>query len=203
VSTTEEIAPPDRKTALIRFGILAAVLIGLYVAGKLTGVLDRVDVTTLRAAVQDAGAWGFALFVALFAVGVTVQVPGAFFVAAAILAYGKTIGYAAALSGSVVAVCVSFAMVRVVGGRALTSIRRPFIRRILARLDENPIRWLVVLRIIMFVSPPLNYALALSNMKFRDYAIGSTIGLTIAMAAWTMGFDWLFNHPTISAFLFR
>jgi uncharacterized membrane protein YdjX (TVP38/TMEM64 family) len=194
-------APPKR--GYLRIAIAIALAIGLYVVARVTGVLENLDVAAMQRTVNDAGAWGFAVFVALFAVGTLLHVPGMVFVAAGMLIYGKLTGYFACLVGANVAVCASFVMVRAVGGRALTTIERPFVKRMLARLDKDPLRWLIVLRAICFISPPLNYTLALSSVRFRDYAIGSAIGLAPTMALMTFLFDWLFNNPTINAWLFR
>lgn len=191
-----------KRVVLIRVLLVLGLLVGIYAIGKASGFLDNVDVPTLRRLVDDAGAWGFLLFVALFAVGVLLQLPGMLFVATGILVYGKSLGYVACLSGAIVAVCASFAMVRVVGGQALSSIERPVVKRILKRLDKHPIRWLVVLRLVMFISPPLNYALALTRLRFRDYALGSALGLVTPMLIVTLFFDWLFTTPWIQPLLF-
>jgi uncharacterized membrane protein YdjX (TVP38/TMEM64 family) len=194
---------PSRLSPRVRIGLAVVLVIGLYVVARATGVLERLDVAAMQRMVADAGAWGFAVFVALFAVGVLLHVPGMVFVAAGMLVYGKLLGFFACLAGAIVAVCASFVMVRAVGGNALGSIRRPFLRKMLARLDQNPLRWLILLRAVLFISPPLNYALALSSVRFRDYAVGSAIGLVPTMALVTFLFDRLFNHPTIRAWLFE
>ena len=54
-------------------------------------------------------------------------------------------------------------------------------RKILDRLDERPILTVVILRLIFVMSPPVNYALALSSLRFRDYLIGSLIGLPVPL----------------------
>ncbi len=195
-------AVPKSRVPWLRLLALAAVLGGIYALGKLTGFLDEIDIHSIRRAVDDAGAWGMLLFVLLFALGVLVQVPGSLFVATGMLMYGQIVGYAVCLVGAIVAVCTSFAMVRAVGGKALAAIERPWVRRALARLERQPVRTLVVLRLIAFISPPLNYALALSTIRFRDYAIGSALGLITPMAVVAVAFEWLFRTPWARSFLF-
>ena len=71
------------------------------------------------------------------------------------------------------------------GGSALAEIESPWLRRVLSQLDTRPLRSVIVLRAIFGVAPFLNYALALSSLGFRDYIIGSIIGMAapIAIAA--------------------
>lgn len=199
---TPSSAPDDRPRSKKRLLAVVVLLIGLYLVGKYTGIIDNIDIPTIRRAVESAGGWGFAVFVAVFALGVLLQVPGMLFVGTGILVYGKSTGYLANLTGAIVAVCASFVMVRTVGGSALSGVRRPWVQRLLARLDEKPIRWLIVMRLFAFISPPLNYALALTRIRFRDYAIGSALGLIIPMAVVTLMFDWLFATPWVKSMLF-
>ena len=93
-------------------------------------------------------------------------------------------------------------MVRAVGGQALGAVQKPWIVKLLVKLDEHPVRWMVVLRSVAFISPPLNYALALTRIRFRDYALGSALGLVGPMAIVTVFFDWLFATEWVHRCLF-
>ena len=190
------------KRSKVRLLAVVGLFVGLYLIGKYTGVIDKVDIPTIQRTVESAGAWGFLVFVAVFALGVLMQVPGMVFVGTGILLYGKTTGYFANLTGAIVAVCASFGMVRTVGGQALSGVKRPWVKGVLRRLDDKPIRWLILLRLVAFISPPINYALALTRLRFRDYAIGSAIGLITPMAIVTLMFDWLFSTPWMKSMLF-
>jgi len=191
-----------QRSPLWRLLLLATVLLAIYVIGKTTGLVEQVSIQSIRSTVEEAGAWGVLLFIALFAVGVVAQVPGMLFVAAGILIWGRFYGYFVSLSGAIVAVCASFLMARAIGGEVLSAVKRPFIRKILAKLDEKPLRVLIILRLVMFISPPLNYALALSKLRFRDFAIGSALGLVTPMVVVTFALDWVFATDWAKSFLF-
>lgn len=172
---------------------LAALLIGLFAVGKLSGLTDAIDAERIRSAVKAAGPWGFALYVGVFAAGLFLHIPGMIFVAAGVLAYGKAAGFPAALFASVGSVCFSFGAVRVMAGKPLVRIERPFVRRMLGRLDSSPIKTVVALRLVLWLAPGLNYALALSSLRFRDYLLGSFLGLIVPVGAATLLFDWFFS----------
>jgi uncharacterized membrane protein YdjX (TVP38/TMEM64 family) len=190
------------KPKWARIALLVLLIGGIYVVGRTTGFLDDINIEKIRLVVNEAGPFGFLVYVGLFALGVFINVPGFVFVATAILVYGKILGGFAALIGAIVSVCVAFAMVRAVGGNAFAAIKSPRIRRMLDRLEQHPVRMMVALRTVMFISPPLNYALALSRIRFRDYALGSAIGLVIPTTVVTVAFDWLFQTPWVSKWLF-
>ena len=51
------------------------------------------------------------------------------------------------------------------------------VRAIRHEIEINEGRTVAILRAILAMAPPLNYALALTGVSLRDYVIGSAIGL--------------------------
>jgi uncharacterized membrane protein YdjX (TVP38/TMEM64 family) len=186
-----ELAPkPGRK---YRLAAAALLFVALLVAGKVTGLGDKLDVEALRVHVAQAGALGIVVYVAAFAGGLLLHMPGIAFVVAGVLLYGKVAGFALALMTGVLAVSVSFVVVRTVGGTALAQIDRPFVKKIMARLEERPITTVILLRTVFWLATPLNYALALSSVRLRDYVIGSFLGLIAPLLGITLLLEWIFT----------
>ncbi len=184
-------APAAKKRQLKwRMAGLALVLGGGFVVAWQAGWLSGVDKESIRDVVRGAGAWGVVVFTALFALAELVHVPGALFVGAAQLLWGPWLGALVGWFGCVVSVTVSFWVVRGVGGRALTEIDKPWMHKALAWLERAPLRTIVVLRAVFWVAPPLNYLLALSSVRFRDYFIGSAVGLVPAVVMIAFVLDW-------------
>ena len=61
--------------------------------------------------------------------------------------------------------------------------------RILRELDARPIMSVALLRALFQTMPALNYALAMSGIKFRAYLIGTLLGLPIPIALYCIFFD--------------
>jgi len=201
------LAPPWKRRA--RVGAALGLPVLLLLVGRALGWHEHLTIDGVRALVAGAGAWGALLFVASFCVGELVQVPGLVFVAAAVLFYGPAYGGPFAYVAALVSISVSFALVRGVAGRSPTKATEPprahderdapdgrpegLVQRLRARmkrwmghLDARPVRTIALLRLILLFSPPLNYALALSRVRFRDYLVGSALGLlppTVAAVA--------------------
>jgi uncharacterized membrane protein YdjX (TVP38/TMEM64 family) len=176
----------------VRLAAAVALFVSAWALGRGTGLHEQLDTEGVRRAVEDAGAWGLALFVGIFALGQLLHVPGLVFVAAAMFVYGRLTGTVVSLVGAVIAVTVSFVVVRAVGGQPLASLRRPFARRMLDRLDARPVTSVALLRLVFIMAPPVNYALAMSNLRLRDYVAGSGLGLLGPVTLAALLFDWLF-----------
>lgn len=181
------------RDKILRLALLAALILGLVLLGRATGLTAWLsDKEELSAFLRVIGPWGYLLFVVLFCVAELIHVPGIVFVAAGVYAYGTVTGFFLGLAAAIASVCVSFAVVRTVGGsKMMEGIERPLVRRLLAQLESRPLRAVILLRLVLFMAPPLNYALALSPVRFGDYLLGSAIGITPGIFGTAMFFGWI------------
>lgn len=176
----------------------AAALLTVALLGKVTGLADRLDSETMRHALLAAGPCGVLWFIGAFSAGNVLNVPGLVFVSVSVLVYGPVAGAMLALSGAVVASSTSFCVARRLRGRkqadagegeAAPSLGPAWAQRVFARLEEHPVLVIAALRCVMIVSPPLNYALAFSSVRHRDYVLGNLIGLAGPIAVISFGAD--------------
>ena len=167
-----------------KFALFAALLGGLWLVADAFGLREALSPEGIRELAVGAGCVGVLAYLGAFSLGSLVQVPGAAFLVGARVAYGPGMGFVWAYLGALAAITLSFVVVRAVGGRALDEIRWKPMRTMLDKLDERPVRTVVALRSVLMLAPPLNYALAMSRVRFRDYFVGSAIGLAAPVAAW-------------------
>jgi uncharacterized membrane protein YdjX (TVP38/TMEM64 family) len=131
------------------------------------------------------GAWSMPAFLAAFAAAVLLALPGSVFVLAAPLVYGDVLGLVLAYAGAVLAVTVPFLLARASRGTeerpaGLSRWRR--LGRLIDRIELHPVRNVFLLRLALFLSPPLNYALAFTSIRTRDYVLGSALGVAPMVA---------------------
>lgn len=158
--------------ALGLFAILAAI-------GRFGPWGHALSFDGLQQSIRDAGPLGFGLFLVAFCLLPLVQVPGLLFIALSLVLYGPVDGGLAAYGGAMLSTTISFLVVRSVGGDALRDLPFPWAQRALANLEKRPVRTVAVLRMALWMIPPLNYALALSGVRFRDHFIGTALGLVL------------------------
>ncbi len=181
----------------VRLALLAVFLVGIYVIGRTTGFTDGLTVDGIRESMREAGIGGFVVFVVTFSVGQLLYIPGFVFVMVSGLAYGPVWGAIASVIAATISVAVSFIIVRAIGGQPLQdlNIKRPFLQKPLDRLEQQPIRSMIVIRLFLWAIPPVNYTLAMSGVTFRDYMIAAVIGMTppfvVLSVAAGLGFDLL------------
>lgn len=177
-------SPPTKGLpVLLRLALLLLILAGVYLIGYWTGAANHCNTITIRKTMVSAGVFGLLAYFAFYMAGNLLHVPGMVFVSTGIIAYGSGIGAVVALAGSLVAISFSFLFVRFVGGTPLAEIKKPLVKKMLSKLNDRPVITIALLRIVLISSPPLNYFLALSKVRFRDYFLGSVLGLLIPISA--------------------
>jgi len=169
--------------------LLLLLLVGTLVGGgRVIGAQEWLTQQNVQTWVQQWGTWGVVLFVAFFCLGELIHVPGIVFVGAAVFAYGPVWGYHLSLLAGVSSVSGSFLLVRTVGGKVFAEIDRPFIRRMMGRLESRPIRTVAMIRVLLFLSPWLNYVLGATGLSFHHYFLVSIANLALPMLAATVLF---------------
>lgn len=188
VNAVDPVAAPRRWW---RVGLLAVLLLGLAGVGAL--YLDP-EVWTpeyVRDLGERGGVLGALTLVAVWSVVNFIQVPSAVFALAALGLYGPVMGGLVAWVGALVVLTVVFTVTRVVGGSPLKSTQRAWLQRALAHLDRHPIRTIALARTVGWLSPAINYPVVLAGVRYRDYLLGSALGLlppvAILAGAWHLG----------------
>ena len=95
--------------------------------------------------------------------------------------------------------CLTFFTIRWLGGDALRLLKNRFAIRLLSHLDERPVRSIFLLRCLLQTAPPLNYALAMSGVKFRQYLLGTLLGLPVPITLYCVFFDYLAKALKLAA----
>jgi uncharacterized membrane protein YdjX (TVP38/TMEM64 family) len=177
--------PYKRLLAVVLFlGVLLAVF-------QLSGLREHFNLAFLQQQISENRISGLLIFILLFALGNLIQIPGWIFLAAAVLTLGKSGGGLATYIAACTSCVITFLTIRLVGGDALRQLRSKTAIRLLAQLDAQPVRSVLLLRILFQTIPALNYALALSGIRFRQYLIGTLLGLPLPIALYCLFFDYL------------
>lgn len=166
-------------------------LLGLFVLFEILGIRAQLNLDALQAMILMHPVIGLLLFILLFALGNLIQIPGWVFLAAAVLALGRVYGGIATYVAACVSCTLTFVTIRYLGGNALRELDNRLAQRLLSGLDRQPLLSIIVLRMLFQTVPALNYALALSGVRFRTYLLGTLLGLPLPIALYCLFFDYL------------
>lgn len=184
----QEAQPLPQKRTGLRILLLVAIIITLILVGKFTPLGEYFSVTKLKEMINGAGWWGMLIFLGFFVGGAIMNLPGTAFLVLAIWIFGYGLGASITYVAAITAAMITFYFARMIGGKALTEVKKPFIKKILDKAEAQPIWTLVLLRGIIQFSPLVGYTMALTNIKPRQYLLGNVIGMLLPLGYLTFGY---------------
>jgi uncharacterized membrane protein YdjX (TVP38/TMEM64 family) len=178
----------SRYTRFLAVILFLALLLAVF---ELSGLRDHFNLEFLQHRIIEHRVGGLLVFVLMFTLGNLIQIPGWVFLAAAVLTLGRSMGGLVTYVAASISCVVTFLLIRFVGGDALRQLNSKVAGSILSHLDARPITSVVLLRLLFQTVPAINYALAMSGIKFRKYLIGTLLGLPVPIALYCLFFDYL------------
>lgn len=167
------------RTAILRISLLLLLVIILIALKQFTHLGDWITFKNVEQSIRNAGLAGVLIYLVVYSTGLMMQVPGMLFAIIPLLVYDYPQAVMIAYAGTVAAVTSNFYIARMIGGQTFPTFGNSFVKRMLQRLNDQPVLTIFYLRVILFISPPLNYALALTDVRPSQYILGSMAGLAV------------------------
>jgi uncharacterized membrane protein YdjX (TVP38/TMEM64 family) len=157
----------------------AGVAAGALAVAVVAVLVFRHGLPDVRQTVATAGLWAPLIFVLLHGIVTVTPVPRTVFTVAAGVLFGSVAGVVLAVSGTALAATTAFFLVRFIGGRFVERhAHHKAVVWVRSRLDRNGLLAMVSLRLIPAVPfSVMNYASALSGVKFPPYLLGTVLGV--------------------------
>lgn len=150
-------------------------------------VLGAPDATRLRAEVAGAGALAPAVFVLAYAAATLAPLPKNVLSAAGGLLFGLVDGTILVLLAATMGAVGAFWLGRVLGRDAVERLAGPRVVRLDQLMRRRGVLAVVTVRLVPVVPfTAVNYASGLTSVRFRDYLVGTVLGIvpgTIAFVA--------------------
>lgn len=151
---------------------------------RLSGFLDQLSAEALREGVTNLGPLGPIAFVAAYVLAVLGQVPGSVLVAGGVLAYGPVGGLLLSYVGGTSANLASFMLARRARGRSarLCWANSPRVEQLMRwpairTIRRRPVMGVLAVRLLLPTAAVASFALALTDVRWSHYLVGSMMGL--------------------------
>ena len=151
----------------------------------------------LMQTIEHTGAFGIILFAMVYVIGTLMNIPGMIFLFVLFLVYDGIGGFCIGYGTTLLSMLAHFYFTRGVAGEVFKEIKHPLVKKYSDRLAEKPLSTTIILRLLLFISPPVNYALAFSSIKSKEFILGSMIAmpvnLTLNYLLTIYAKDWMLN----------
>ena len=204
------VGPKQRTPAyrhLVAGGLLVGVVLGLAAAWRWTPLSQWLDIET----VKTLGAWlkegPFTplLVLAVFIIGGCVAVPVTLMVVGCLIVFGPGWGFVYALLGTQISALSMFFLGRLIGKDMVDRLGGGLVNRLNNRLSNSGLIAVIGLRIVP-VAPfsVINIIAGISRIRWRDYQLGTLLGMLpaiIALAAVTDRLAASLRNPDLGSYL--
>jgi len=185
--------------------VLATVL-GLAAAWRWTPLGDLLNATALGEIVTglDGHAGAPFLMMVVYLIGGFIAVPVTLLIVVTVLVFGPWLGFGIALAGAELSALATFGIGHWLGRAWVRRFAGQYVNRLSRRLADRGILAMTTLRLVP-VAPftAVNLVAGASRIRFRDFAIGSLLGLipgTLMIALFTDRVAATLHRPDLPAF---
>ncbi|MFQ5864068.1 MAG: TVP38/TMEM64 family protein [bacterium] len=156
---------------------------------------------TIDRFIKGLGLWAPIVFVIVFALGVVILLPPRPFIGLGAIIFGKTSGSLFSLLGLTIGACVAFLSGRYLATDLARKLKKGRFKRVDEWAESHGVGFVFYMRLIFFGAPMLNYVVSSTTVRFRDYFMGSVIGLVPFVVLFSYVFDVLVRAKSFSDIL--
>lgn len=164
--------------------VLAVAITAAIVAAAL--FRDQLSVDRLDAWIANLGLWAPLAFLALYAAGTVIFMPGLLFALAGGALFGPVWGSVLNLLGATLGASIAFLIARYLAGDWVQRRSGGFLKRLMDGVESEDWRFVAFLRLVpLFPFNLTNYALGLTRISFASYVITSLLCMIPGAVAYT------------------
>ncbi len=168
-----------QKRAVVKAGTLIAFIIAAILVVRFTPIREFLTVDQLGRFLQAAGFWAPLIFIAIYAVGVCLFVPGTVLGAMGAILFGAYLGFAYVWVGAMIGAGSAFFIGRYLGREFAASLIGDKLGKYDDAIERNGFATVLYLRLVYFPFTPMNFGMGLTKVKFKDYIFGTGLGILV------------------------
>ncbi len=173
------------KNALIKFLGLMVFSIGAICLYRFTSLKELLTPQTLDAVLDASGFWAPVVFMVFEALAIILFVPASILIVLAAGLFGAYWGFLYAWMGAWVGAGCAFGVGRTLGRDFVAAIIGDRLKKYDDAIEKNGFTAVLYIRLLNAPFTPMNYGLSLTRLHFKDFVIGTGLGIMPSIFAFT------------------
>lgn len=164
----------------LKIALFAALFLAAAAAARIWGMPEFLSVARLRESLDSAGFWAPAMFIAIYAAASSLGVPGTVLTIVGGVVFGKWHGTLYNVIGATLGASGGFFIARFLAGDAVARrlAGKKWFRRFNEGLDRDGLYFMLFVRLVpVFPYNGINFGAGLTKMPFRDFFLGTALGI--------------------------
>lgn len=168
------------KAAVFLLFIIAAVSLVRY-----SPVKQYLTLEALQQFLNGAGLWAPVVFILLYAGGVCLFIPGTLLTGLGAAIFGAYWGFLYVWLGAMLGAGLAFFIGRFLGRDFAASLVGDRLKKYDDAIGRNGFATVLYLRLVYFPFTPMNFGMGLTSVGFRDYLLGTGLGILVGTFIFT------------------
>jgi len=185
ISEEERMAEKSRKGAILKALLLLVFVAVAIVVVRFTPVKEHLTVDALGGFLKSLGLWAPVAFMIIYAAGVCLFLPGTLLTALGAAIFGPYKGFAYVWIGAMAGASIAFLIGRTLGREFAASLIGDRLKKYDDAIERNGFATVLYLRLVYFPFTPMNFGMGLTKVRFKDYLIGTGLGIIVGTFIFT------------------
>ena len=164
---------------MVLFVITAVVIV------RFTPVKEFLTAERLGNFLENAGFLAPLAFIIVYAAGVCLFVPGTLLTALGAAIFGPYFGFLYVWVAAMLGSSLAFFIGRYLGRDFAASLIGDRLRKYDEAIERNGFATVLYLRLVYFPFTPMNFGMGLTRVRFRDYLLGTALGIIVGTFIFT------------------
>ena len=173
------------KRPIVKGAILVLFIIASIAAVRFTPILRYLTPDGLGRFLERTGIWGPVIFVLVYAAGVCLFIPGTLLTTLGGAIFGAYQGFLYVWVGAMLGASAAFWIGRTLGRDLAASLVGDRLKKYDEAIERNGFATVLYLRLVYFPFTPMNFGMGLTRVRFRDYFLGTALGILVGVFVFT------------------
>lgn len=170
---------------LLKGALLVIFLVAAVAVVRFTPIQSYLTPVGLGRFLERTGIWGPVIFVLVYAAGVCLFIPGTLLTTLGGALFGPYRGFLYVWAGAMLGASAAFWIGRTLGRDLAASLVGDRLKKYDEAIERNGFATVLYLRLVYFPFTPMNFGMGLTRVRFRDYFLGTALGIIVGVFVFT------------------
>ncbi len=175
----------DRSKAIIKALFLLLFVVAAVILVRYTPIKNYLTADALGRFLATAGFWAPAVFILIYTAGVCLFLPGTLLTGLGAAIFGAYRGFIFVWLGAMAGASLAFLIGRTLGREFAASLIGDKLKKYDDAIERNGFATVLYLRLVYFPFTPMNFGMGLTKVHFRDYFLGTGLGIIVGTFIFT------------------
>jgi uncharacterized membrane protein YdjX (TVP38/TMEM64 family) len=185
METTGNAIAKNRSKVVMKAVFLLVFIVAAIIVVRFTPVKNYLSAEALGRFLETAGFWAPVVFMMIYTVGVCLFLPGTLLTGLGAAIFGAYWGFVYVWFGAMGGASAAFFIGRTLGREFASSLIGDKLKKYDDAIERNGFATVLYLRLVYFPFTPMNFGMGLTRVHFRDYFIGTGLGIMVGTFIFT------------------